>query len=120
MLRSPSRAVERVLAVTVGLTSLGATCIPNPNDRPPGDMDVTPRAVGFADIEADVKAKCSTGSPACHGPTAATNMFKFSDDPMANYKVVKMFVTEATPAESPFLLKALGMGTPAHGGGPLL
>jgi hypothetical protein len=111
----PIRAVECAFAVLVGATSLGATCVPNPNERPPGDMGPGTVEIGFAEIETDIKGKCFTTSPGCHS-LATTNLFKIGDDLMVNYQVVKKFITAATPEQSPLLQKAIGMGTPPHGG----
>ena len=41
-------ADREACAILVGATSLGATCVPNPNERPPGDMGPGTVEVGFA------------------------------------------------------------------------
>lgn len=116
-----SRSFRHAFLILAGATSLGATCVPNPNERPPGEMGpIEPEEVGFAEIEADIKANCSTTVRSCHSTMATTNEFKIGDDRMANFATVKKFITDATPEQSALLLKAIGMGTPEHGGGQAL
>lgn len=83
-----------------------------------GKEEMTPPGVGWKEIQADMKGKCSTNIAACHGPTAAANALKIDEaagKEMANYTLVTtMFVNKSTPAESKLLTKPLDA---AHGPG---